>query len=193
MYTTSIDEGRTVTRLVNVKPTATAVSTLSVDTSIDEYYTDVTVVNVLLPTGAGQAITVRPPPIPIPILNLLLTHPPPPVRLLRNHHHHLLLRLLLPPLLHRLLLLLLPMGLHHHRRRLSPPHDHAHAHLRVHILQPVPSLRHDAHLLLRLHRPDHPPRRLARLHQIKLRPLLHSLLHGPVVLPDRPRDSRLGR
>ena len=72
LYTTSIDEGRTVTRLVNVKPTATAISTISVATATDEYYSDVTVVNVLLPTGAGQAVTVRPPPpIPLLIFNLL--------------------------------------------------------------------------------------------------------------------------
>ncbi|KFY82372.1 hypothetical protein V500_10588 [Pseudogymnoascus sp. VKM F-4518 (FW-2643)] len=56
-YTTTIEEGRTVTRLVNVKPTATAISTLSVATATDEYYSDVTVVNVLLPTGAGEPVT----------------------------------------------------------------------------------------------------------------------------------------
>ncbi|OBT94494.1 hypothetical protein VE01_07193 [Pseudogymnoascus verrucosus] len=56
-YTTSIDFGPTYTRIVPVKPTNTAAAPLSIDTTVDQYYTDVTVVNVLLPTGAGEVIT----------------------------------------------------------------------------------------------------------------------------------------
>lgn len=66
LYTTSVEKGATITQLVNVKPTATAFSTLSADTSVDDYYSEVTVVNVLVPTGVGEAITVRP------------SHPSPP-------------------------------------------------------------------------------------------------------------------
>ncbi|KFY31007.1 hypothetical protein V493_01483, partial [Pseudogymnoascus sp. VKM F-4281 (FW-2241)] len=57
VYTTSIDEGRTITRIVNVKPTATVFETLSVATTTADYYSDVTVVNVLVPTGVGETIS----------------------------------------------------------------------------------------------------------------------------------------
>ncbi|OBT63744.1 hypothetical protein VE03_06149 [Pseudogymnoascus sp. 23342-1-I1] len=57
VYTTSVEAGDTITRLVNVKPTATAISTLSADTTTDDYYDDVTIVNVLVPTGVGEPIT----------------------------------------------------------------------------------------------------------------------------------------
>ncbi|OBT82142.1 hypothetical protein VE02_09121 [Pseudogymnoascus sp. 03VT05] len=56
-YTTSVDFGATYTRVVPVKPTNTAVAPLSIDTTTDKYYDGVTIVNVLLPTGAGEAIT----------------------------------------------------------------------------------------------------------------------------------------
>lgn len=60
-YTTSVDEGQTYTRLANVQPTVTAIPTLSVATTVDEYYSDVTIVNVLVPTGVGATVSVRPP------------------------------------------------------------------------------------------------------------------------------------
>ena len=56
-YTTSTNYGETYTRVVAVKPTNTAIAPLSIDTTVDKYYDDVTVVNVLLPTGAGEVIT----------------------------------------------------------------------------------------------------------------------------------------
>ena len=59
-YTTSIEDGETYTRLANVQPTVTSVPTLSVATTVDDYYSDVTIVNVLVPTGVGATVSVRP-------------------------------------------------------------------------------------------------------------------------------------
>jgi uncharacterized membrane protein YgcG len=56
-YTTSTNYGETYTRVVPVKPTNTAVAPLSIDTTVNQYYEDVTMVNILLPTGAGEVIT----------------------------------------------------------------------------------------------------------------------------------------
>lgn len=56
-HTTIVEPEELITKLINVEPTATAIPTLSVITGVDDYYTEVTVVNVLVPTGVGKEIT----------------------------------------------------------------------------------------------------------------------------------------
>ncbi|KFY16332.1 hypothetical protein V492_01413, partial [Pseudogymnoascus sp. VKM F-4246] len=56
LYTTSVQKGRTYTVHNNVKPTAASVQTLSVETTINPYYSDVTVVQVLVPTGVATTL-----------------------------------------------------------------------------------------------------------------------------------------
>ena len=70
MYTTTIiapttyslitvtDAGLIDTNIVAIAPTQTPIPTLSVVTTVDPIYTDVTMVDVLLPHGAGTTITV---------------------------------------------------------------------------------------------------------------------------------------
>ncbi|KFY45086.1 hypothetical protein V494_01155, partial [Pseudogymnoascus sp. VKM F-4513 (FW-928)] len=57
LYTTSVQKGRTYTVHNNVKPTAASVKTLSVETTINPYYSDVTVVQVLVPTGVATTLS----------------------------------------------------------------------------------------------------------------------------------------
>jgi hypothetical protein len=49
-----------LTEVINVIPTKTPIPTpISVVTTVDEFYSDVTVVDVLLPSGAGTSVQVR--------------------------------------------------------------------------------------------------------------------------------------
>ena len=59
-YTTTMltESGFTDTNPVGVIPTATSIPTLSVTTTIDDSNSDLTLVNVLLPTGAGTTVEV---------------------------------------------------------------------------------------------------------------------------------------
>lgn len=46
------------TDIINVSPTATSYETRSVETTVDYYYSDLTVVAILIPTGAGVSVSV---------------------------------------------------------------------------------------------------------------------------------------
>lgn len=53
------------TKIIEVIPTASPLSTLSVVTTVDEYNSKLTLVEVLIPIGAGKTVTVSPVGLPL--------------------------------------------------------------------------------------------------------------------------------